>query len=199
MRMHSQRHRHNGFTLTELMVTIAVIAMLAMFAVPSFNHQIRRHRVSTAVSQLKADLAYARAEAATRGSFVSICASSDGTSCSGETSYASGWLVYAYPAGVAGANQPYDASQPAKFALLRTAGNQHSVAVTATDGGILTYGQQGQIKRDLVASPFNFIVCSRADANGDAENIPSIPGIQIGMVGSGGVSTQTLAAGASCS
>jgi type IV fimbrial biogenesis protein FimT len=199
MSMRSPRYRPYGFTLPELLVTLAVIAILAMVAMPSFNHLIRRQRVSMVVNQLVGDLAYARAEAATRGSFVSICASSDGNSCSGSTSYTAGWLVYAYSAGAAGANQAYDASQPNKFALLRTAETRSGVAVTATDATMLTYGQQGQIKRDLIASPFSFVVCSRVDGSGDAENTSTVPGIQVGMVGSGGVSTQTLAADAGCS
>lgn len=198
MDMPSQRYRRGGFTLPELLVTIAVVAILAMVAMPSFNHLIRRHRVSLATNQLMGDLAYARAEAATRGSFVSLCASSDGASCSGSTSYADGWLVYTYPVGAAGANQAYDSSKPG-FALLRTKDGQNGVAVSATDGTVLSYGQQGQFKRDLVASPFAFVICSRADGSVQAENTSAVPGIQISMIGSGGVATQPLATGAACS
>lgn len=201
----SQRYRHGGFTLAELLVTMAVLAILATLAIPGFDHLIRRHRVSMAVNQLKADLAYARSDAVTRNFTVSICASSDGQLCSsdsgswwddtGSTNYATGWLVY----GNSGYSLTPRRYIPGKAWLLRTAGAQSGVAVTAIDATFPTFGKQGEIVRDPTLPPFSFIVCSRAGATGGAENIPAVPGVQIEITGSGSAVTQTLAPGASCS
>lgn len=189
----------SGFTLVELMVTLAVIAILAMFAVPNFGSLMRRQRVTSVANQLLADLSYARTEAAMRGKYVSICASDDGTSCSSSQSYATGWIVYAYPTGAAGANQAYDSSKKDTFAMLRTTSVQQGVSITASDASRLTYGQQGQVKRDLETSPFGLVVCSRPSDAGPAENSAAVPAIKVGLIGSGGVVLQTLPPSASCS
>src|SRR5690348_2467245 len=94
------RHRcKRGFTLLELMVTLAVASVLVVIAVPSFRDLLRRNQVSSASNALLADLSYARSEASMRGSIVSICPSTDGTTCTSTQAYESGWLVYTYSAG----------------------------------------------------------------------------------------------------
>lgn len=188
-----------GFTLIELLVTVAVVAILSLIAAPSFSNVMRRHQVSSVANQLLADLTNARAEAATRGKYVSICASEDGISCSESEDYASGWIVYAYPTGAAGANQTYDSTRTDIYAMLRTTSAQKGVAITATDAVPLTYGQQGQVKRDLEKSPFGLIVCSRPSELGAAESSAAVPGINVGLIGSGGVVLKTLVPSASCS
>ena len=47
--------RHAGFTLIELMVTIAIVAIIAAIAVPMFGEQLARSRRSEAIATL-ADL-----------------------------------------------------------------------------------------------------------------------------------------------
>ena len=55
--------RQNGFTLVELMVTVAVLAILSTIAYPSFQSTIRSNRVATTTNELIASLALARSEA----------------------------------------------------------------------------------------------------------------------------------------
>lgn len=46
------QQRPNGFTLIELMIVIAVVAILAAIAMPSFNEQMRKSRRAQAVSEM---------------------------------------------------------------------------------------------------------------------------------------------------
>ena len=73
----------NGFTLIELMVTLAVLAILAALAAPSFNNLIHSNRLTGAANDLVAAFQVARMEAIRRGESVVICTSTDGAVCDG--------------------------------------------------------------------------------------------------------------------
>jgi type IV fimbrial biogenesis protein FimT len=61
-----------GLTLIELMVVLAITAVLMTLAVPSFGAQVSRQRLKSAAEALAADLAEARFEAARRGSALHV-------------------------------------------------------------------------------------------------------------------------------
>lgn len=69
-----------GFTLVELIVTLAVLAILLTLAAPSYNSFIRNQRVKTAAFDLMSSINYARSEAIKRNGDVSINATGDWTS-----------------------------------------------------------------------------------------------------------------------
>lgn len=61
-----------GFTAIELMVTVAVLAVLMALAAPSFNPILERWRVRQAVEGLQSALYFARSEAIKRGGNVLV-------------------------------------------------------------------------------------------------------------------------------
>lgn len=66
------KHRTNGFTLIELIVTIAVLAILLAVAVPSFQDFFERGRLRGAADAATALVATARGEAVKTGRNVTI-------------------------------------------------------------------------------------------------------------------------------
>lgn len=82
-----------GFTLIELMVVVSIVAILAGAGVPSFISMIKDNRLVTATNDLKVDLALARSESAKRGMRVTVCVSSNGSTCAG-TDWKSGRIVF---------------------------------------------------------------------------------------------------------
>jgi prepilin-type N-terminal cleavage/methylation domain-containing protein len=61
-----------GYTLTELLATLAVVGILAALAAPALHGMIARIRARAALDQLVGDIAYARAAAVRRGSGVEL-------------------------------------------------------------------------------------------------------------------------------
>jgi len=88
-----------GFTLLELMITMAIAAILLTVAVPSFQTTISNNRLATQTNSLVTDINIARSEAAKRGTGVVLCSSSNPNAptptCVGAgNAWTGGWLVF---------------------------------------------------------------------------------------------------------
>lgn len=84
------RTRGRGVTLVELMVTLAIAAILVMIAVPSFRNITLSNRLTTAANQVVDAINMARVEAVKRNNFVQLCGSSAALNASGTLGTACG-------------------------------------------------------------------------------------------------------------
>lgn len=85
------RQRQAGVTMIEVMIVVAIAAILASIAAPSFSDFIDNTRLTSTMSQLSSDLNRARSEAIKRNSWILVCARSTNTACG--TNWGNGWLV----------------------------------------------------------------------------------------------------------
>jgi type IV fimbrial biogenesis protein FimT len=89
-------HKQNqGFTLIELVVVIAIIALLTTVALPTFRAFTQNNRSEVTSDLLVSSLNLARSEAFSRKKTVSICGLNEAQSeCVNSTDWVHGWVVF---------------------------------------------------------------------------------------------------------
>ena len=90
----------SGFTMVELLMTIAIGAILLGLAVPSFRYVTNSNRIAGEINGLLGDMQFARSEAIKEGRTVTVCISSDGANCLNPNppAWQNGWIVFSDPA-----------------------------------------------------------------------------------------------------
>jgi type IV fimbrial biogenesis protein FimT len=83
-----------GVTLVELMVALGLLALLMMFAVPSFRDAGLPSQLRSVANDLVGASQLARSEAIKRDAVVTLCVSADGATC-GTGNWQQGWIVLA--------------------------------------------------------------------------------------------------------
>lgn len=158
-----------GFTLIELIVTLAVAGILTAIAVPSFKTTIQNNRLVSESNDLLSSMLYARSQAidgastSSLGEYVTVCASSDGATCS-STNWANGWIVEGYPTAPSAA--PGSATNLAPAATTATVMRVYGALPSGTtlNGGAysgsatITFTNNGGINNTITGKSY-FILC----------------------------------------
>lgn len=85
--------RQKGFTLLELLFTIAVAAIILSVGVPGFMNFINNNRAVTDTNDLVTAMNLGRSEATRRGAPVVLCSSTNGADCDGGNDWSTGWVL----------------------------------------------------------------------------------------------------------
>ena len=90
--------KHSGFTLIELMITLIIIGVLLVVGVPSLKTFMQGNQLIASTNELISAFHVARSEAIKLNASVTICESTNGTSCTDpETAtgdWDDGWIVF---------------------------------------------------------------------------------------------------------
>ncbi len=81
-------------TMVELLITMTVVGILLGIAVPSYRYVTYSNRASSEVNALLGEMQLARSEALKEGQFVTVCPSTNATSCAPTTTWNTGWIVF---------------------------------------------------------------------------------------------------------
>lgn len=89
------RHGHGGFTLMELLISIAVSVIFVTVAIPAMRDLYQSNARVTSVNRLVGALHFARTEAINRTRKITLCPSNDGSRCDDSLEWQNGWMVFA--------------------------------------------------------------------------------------------------------
>jgi type IV fimbrial biogenesis protein FimT len=98
--LRARRPLARGFTLIELAIVLAIVAILLRVAAPGMSRTVAARALDAQSSEFMAALRFARTTAMQRGMVVTICASAPGgppLACqgSGAADWRNGWIVFA--------------------------------------------------------------------------------------------------------
>ncbi|GAB1407099.1 Tfp pilus assembly protein FimT/FimU [Thermomonas brevis] len=88
------RRRNAGFTLIELVATVAIVGIVAGVGAPSMAEFVERQRASAAVGSLMSHMALARMAAITHGRRTVLCPTQDGRHCEAGNDWSQGWMLF---------------------------------------------------------------------------------------------------------
>lgn len=113
-----------GFNLLELLTAIAILGIITVIAVPSFQSISINSSLSTETNDLVSSMRLARSEAAKQGLDVTVCSANAGlTACSGDADWSTGWLVIDNGGNILLAREALPATTATEMAIVGTAGS----------------------------------------------------------------------------
>ena len=86
--------RASGFTLIELVIVLAVVAIITAVGLPSLQGTLSGTHATVIGNRLLTDLARARSEAIMSRYPTVICPSRNNSTCSGASDWSNGWIVF---------------------------------------------------------------------------------------------------------
>lgn len=141
-----------GFTLTELLVVLAIIGLLGMLGTPAMAGLLARDRTTSAADAIFNTLQHARETAVLHNRRVLVCPSVDGRQCASGDSWQHGWIV----ADASNRDLKPDAALPILGRQIALAADTR---VTSTRGrSRLTFHPDGS----AAGSNVRFTICTRA-------------------------------------
>lgn len=93
VRKRARVSRQPGFSLVELMITVAVVVILAVVAFPNLQSLVANNRLRGQTDEMVASLQFARSEAVRRNARVDVCRTTNGTTCAGAVGPWTRWIV----------------------------------------------------------------------------------------------------------
>lgn len=150
-------HTHAGFTLVEVLTTLAIVAVLLAVGLPGFADVLARQQVRTAMHLISTDLAMARNSAIMRRSPVVACPRTETLRCRSDADWSRGWIVFADPDG----NRQPDSDGDLLRVSNAPSGAGRGLALGATRN-FVRYQRDGR----SAGTNLTVRVCSRGGLNG---------------------------------
>ena len=178
-----------GFTLVELLTTLAIVGIASAVGIPMLSQFADDAAVSTQTDVLMQSLNYVRSEAVKRNARVTMCRSTDASTCAAtavDAEWRGGWIVFVDD-GVAAVRESTDT-------ILRVQGTLSGKGKLIGSGNVsdyVSYTSNGQLRlADGSAQTGTFSSCS-SNGKGKRRKVSL-------TAGTGWIGTDIVAANVSC-
>jgi len=142
--------RPSGFTLYELMMTLALVALVLGLGLPSFGRLAASQRIGTQLDSLFHAIHYARKVSIVRRQVVTLCPSADGANCAAGRDWSAGFIVFV------NADRDYPVRRDADETLLRVHAGDPRIRIAANRSAFTLRSTE------LRATNGTLVVCDRA-------------------------------------
>lgn len=85
--------KQRGITLLEIIIVVAIMAIMLVFALPAYKDMMAKNRLKNAANEFRASFYLAQTTALDEKTSVVICASADGQTCASNADFSQGWIV----------------------------------------------------------------------------------------------------------
>ncbi len=165
--LYSDNMEQKGFTLVELLITLAVGAVLLGTAVPSLTSMIINNRLTAQANDFVGALQFARSEALRRARYITLCSSTDGAACATSTDWQTGYIVFVDNDG--------DATFDIGDEILRVIASLEGNSTFTGSVSSIRYMPTGYSLESQQASPSTYAFTLTADGcTGDQERVINI-------------------------
>lgn len=156
MRLYKKVKHQRGFGLVELMIVLVILSVALAIGLPAFDSVRLSTKLRSYSNEMVTSVYRARSEAIKRNGAVTLCASSDGSTCAASGSWEQGWVVLDPAAAVIQAQD--EMTSGFKFA-----GTEIGTSTGVTS---ITFAPSG-----LVTPPSNLVLCQQTPRVGHKEKV----------------------------
>ncbi|WP_457280252.1 GspH/FimT family pseudopilin [Polaromonas sp. P5_D5] len=139
-----------GFTIIEIMVTVAVLAMILAIGLPNLRQFVVRNQAGAIAAEFTNDISRARVEAISRNNCVTICMSTNTsnaltggtpTCATAGSNWQTGWIVFSNPSCSATQNNPTTVGS--SLISVRQTGNESFELASSGSDRRMTFDSRG--------------------------------------------------------
>lgn len=134
----------SGFTLIELMITLAVMAIILTVGAPQLHTFLSRSELTSKSNHLLGEINQLRVEAVKRNTHTVLCPSSDGSSCNAKD-WKYGWIAFADNNG--DGQLAEDASEPV-FSVVEAFGDNFVITPSNGFNNTIRYKADSTLRSD---------------------------------------------------
>lgn len=143
--IHMTKNNHRstaGFTLIELVVTMAVVSILLLTGIPMLNQMTASNRLVAQINSIAGSLTVARSESIKRARSITLCGSTDSTTCN-TSNWESGWIVFSD----ANNNAVLDSATDVRLKIVNQLSGSSTLRLSRSDSAsILRYRSDGSLR-----------------------------------------------------
>jgi len=168
----AQQGRQQGFTLQELLISVAVFFILSAIGVPSYINFVHNGARDNTTTELFSDIYYARSEAIKRKTSVSLCRSGNVAAttptCGGAASnWSTGWIVFVDSDG----DGNYDSTSATEKVLKVGSIARNGIQIMASNkaASAIVFETDGSLKTNY--APATFAICDDRNTAGTYDTL----------------------------